>query len=86
MAQPPGPRRQSRMGIPGTVEFVVYYRHQGAGADAGTINFVREAGRWYYVDGLRLPPSAMGRNDPCCGQRTKSNSNTWTVLIPCQAW
>lgn len=60
-------------GNAGTVEFVVYYRHQGKVAQMREqSNFVREAGRWYYVDGLRLPPLSMGRNDPCwCGSGKK---------------
>lgn len=60
-------------GNAGTVEFVVYYRHQGTVAQMRErSNFVWEAGRWYYVDGLRLPALPMGRNDPCwCGSGKK---------------
>ena len=60
-------------GDKGVVEFVAFYRNQGTlGQLHERSNFVREAGRWYYVDGLRLPTVAMGRNDPCwCGSGRK---------------
>ena len=38
----------------GTVEFEAYYRSTaGAGSQHETSRFVREAGRWFYVDGTR---------------------------------
>lgn len=38
----------------GTVEFEAYYRStNGAGSQHETSRFVREAGRWFYVDGTR---------------------------------
>lgn len=34
--------------------------------------FVREKGRWYYLQGLSLPPIKITRNDPCwCGSGKK---------------
>lgn len=36
----------------GVVEFVAHYRHDGeAGQQQETSRFVREAGRWFYLDG-----------------------------------
>lgn len=38
----------------GTVEFEAYYRSpSGAGSQHETSRFVREGGRWFYVDGTR---------------------------------
>ncbi len=59
----------------GTVEFVARYR-EGArlGALHETSRFVREKGRWYYLDGQLHPtaPTKTGRNDPCpCGSGRK---------------
>ena len=60
----------------GTVEFIARFQ-DGKRVDAlhETSRFVREAGRWYYLDGT-LHPSAtakVGRNDPCpCGSGRKS--------------
>lgn len=35
-------------------------------------NFVRENGRWFYVDGVTLPDITIARNDPCwCGSGRK---------------
>ena len=57
----------------GIVEFVAFYRNKGKiGQLHERSTFVREAGQWCYLDGLRLPPVAMGRNDPCwCGSGRK---------------
>ncbi len=56
----------------GYVEFAAFY-------DGGQLHersrFVREEGRWVYVDGEILPPVEpvkVGRNDPCpCGSGKK---------------
>lgn len=63
----------SARGNHGVVEFVAFYLNKGKiGQLHERSNFVREAGQWYYLDGLRLPPVAMGRNDPCwCGSGRK---------------
>ena len=67
LAAPPAQGKQ------GTVEFVAFYRSQGTvGQLHERSTFIREDGRWYYRAGLRLPPVAMGRNDPCwCGSGRK---------------
>lgn len=59
----------------GTVEFVARYRDgTRIGSLHETSRFVREQGRWYYVDGEVRPaaPAKTGRNDPCpCGSGRK---------------
>ena len=57
----------------GTVEFVAFYRSKGIiGQLHEKSAFVREAGRWYYLNGVQLAPIAAGRNDPCwCGSGLK---------------
>jgi len=60
----------------GSVEFVAHYVAGGrSGAIHETSRFVREDGRWYYVDGQlhELPPqSKVSRNAPCpCGSGKK---------------
>lgn len=58
----------------GTVEFVARYI---AGGRQGTLRensrFLREEGRWYYLDGdIREAGEKAGRNDPCpCGSGRK---------------
>ncbi len=61
--------------VTGTVEFIARYR-DGARSDAlhETSRFVREQGRWYYLDGHIHATAAekTGRNDPCpCGSGRK---------------
>lgn len=57
----------------GTVEFVASYCAQGKqGFLHERSRFVREDGRWFYVDGEMLPLPTPGRNDPCwCGSGRK---------------
>jgi SEC-C motif-containing protein len=57
----------------GVVEFVAFFlSHNTVNQLHERSNFVRDAGRWYYVDGLHLPPITVGRNDPCwCGSGRK---------------
>lgn len=60
----------------GTVEFVARYRTNGRpGALHETSRFLREDGRWYYVDGdIHEAPCARtpSRNAPCpCGSGKK---------------
>lgn len=64
-------------GDSGWVEFAAHYRTpQGAGCLRERSRFLREQGRWLYLDG-RLPASGEtaprpGRNDPCpCGSGRK---------------
>lgn len=54
----------------GFVSFVARYREQGKpGAIIERSRFLKEHGRWYYIDGTR---PEIGRNDPCpCGSGKK---------------
>ena len=59
----------------GRVEFIAHFRSKdGAGRLHESSRFVREQGRWFYVDGLQ-PTAAVGkpgRNSPCpCGSGRK---------------
>ena len=78
---------QSTQGDRGTVTFVAFYRHQGTIRQMRERStFVREDGRWYYLNGIRLEPIAIGRNDPCwCGSGQKLKHCHKTMLIPAQA-
>jgi len=55
------------------VEFVAFYQSQGQLSQLHErSNFVSESGRWFYVDGVHLPPIKLERNDPCwCGSGKK---------------
>lgn len=54
------------------VEFVAFYQDDKIGQLHERSRFSREAGRWYYHDGLFLPPIKLGRNDTCfCGSGKK---------------
>lgn len=54
------------------VEFVAFYQDEPVGQLHERSRFTREAGRWFYHDGLFLPPVKLGRNDPCfCGSGKK---------------
>lgn len=60
----------------GEVEFIArwFSRDDRTGSLHERSRFVREAGRWYYVDGELFPTLAakVGRNDPCpCGSGKK---------------
>lgn len=57
----------------GIVEFSAHYRQDGRiGELHERSRFLREQGRWYYLDGDQLPPRKRGRNDPCwCGSGRK---------------
>lgn len=59
-------------GETGIVEFKAWYQQGGRLALMHErSNFVFEAGRWYYTDGIMNPP-AVGRNAPCpCGSGKK---------------
>jgi SEC-C motif-containing protein len=53
----------------GSVEFAADY---AGGQLHERSRFVREGGRWRYLDGERLPPVKVGRNEPCpCGSGRK---------------
>ena len=60
----------------GEVEFIARYRLNGNDAQLRERStFVREEGRWYYVDGHEPPTrntAKVGRNEPCpCGSGKK---------------
>ena len=58
----------------GYVEFIAFYRDplSGSGQIHEKSEFIFENGRWYYVDGVMLPPVKFKRNDPCwCGRNKK---------------
>jgi len=60
----------------GRVAFVARFRDENGVETAlrEDSRFVREDGRWYYVDGRTVPVSTakVGRNDPCpCGSGNK---------------
>jgi SEC-C motif domain protein len=63
---------QLAVGI-GQVEFVAFYKSNGAlGQLHERSDFLRQADRWYYTQGVRLPPLRLERNDPCwCGSGKK---------------
>jgi SEC-C motif-containing protein len=47
----------------GFVSFVARFKEQGkSGAIIERSRFLKEGGRWYYIDGTR---PQFGRNDPC---------------------
>lgn len=57
----------------GTVEFVAFFKAQGQLSQLHERSaFVREDGRWYYLEGKLLPSLRLERNDPCwCGSGKK---------------
>ncbi len=63
----------------GNIEFIAHYTIAGRPEELHErSHFVREAGRWFYVDGDDLVPThvtasgKIGRNDPCpCGSEKK---------------
>ncbi len=57
----------------GRVEFAAFFRtHGSVGQLHERSTFVREEGRWSYLQGVQLPPIVIARNDPCwCGSGRK---------------
>ena len=54
--------RQIAAGV-GTVEFVAFYKSQGGvGQLHEQSEFIRQNGRWYYLNGVMLPPIKGGHN------------------------
>ena len=50
----------------GVVEFIAVYREQGKEAQLHERSrFVKEQGKWLYVDGDMLPPFRPKKNEPC---------------------
>jgi SEC-C motif-containing protein len=66
---------QSADGRSGWVEFAAHYRMPaGAGCLRERSRFLREQGRWLYLDGTHPSetPARAGRNEPCpCGSGRK---------------
>ncbi len=56
----------------GTVEFVAYHTAPSPGQIHERSRFVRQKGRWLYLDGVMLPPIWPKRGEPCwCGSGKK---------------
>ncbi len=56
----------------GLVEFIAYYRDSVLGQIHERSSFVKQKGRWFYVDGDLLSPVFPKRNEPCwCGSGKK---------------
>ena len=62
-------------GQKGAVEFAAFYQASGVEEPRQLrelSHFIKEEGRWYYLDGEHLPPIKLGRNDTCwCGSGKK---------------
>lgn len=55
-----------------TVEFVAFYHQDPIGQLHECSNFIKQNGRWYYVDGEVLPAIKLSRNELCfCGSGKK---------------
>ena len=56
----------------GTVEFVAFFGPKQEDQMHEHSKFVKENGRWYYLEGRQLPPHSLGRNERCwCGKPRK---------------
>lgn len=56
----------------GFVEFSAYYQEEQFGVMRERSRFLKEDGKWFYVDGEFRKPQLPGRNDPCwCGSGKK---------------
>ena len=57
----------------GSVTFCAHFRSDGRRSELHERSrFVKESGRWFYLDGDQLPALKRGRNDPCwCGSGAK---------------
>lgn len=65
-------RRGGRTDDDGYVEFVAYFSGPGPGQMHEQSRFVKEEGRWFYVEGEQKAPVKTGRNAPCwCGSGKK---------------
>lgn len=67
-APPPGPAESV-----GLVEFAAFYKKHGEFRQLHERSqFIKENGRWFYLQGEILPPVILQRNDPCwCGSGKK---------------
>jgi len=58
--------------LKGEVEFVVFYGSTAQEQMHELSRFVKENGRWYYLDGQMLSHYSLGRNELCwCGEDKK---------------
>ncbi len=58
--------------LTGSVEFIAFYQESGIQQLHERSRFIKQEGRWYYLDGQFLPAIKLGRNDPCfCGSGQK---------------
>ncbi len=65
-------RRGERTDDVGYVEFVAYFSGSAPGQMHERSKFIKEEGRWFYVDGEQMEPVKTGRNEPCwCGSGKK---------------
>ncbi|MEL6231286.1 MAG: YchJ family protein [Cyanobacteria bacterium J06627_3] len=65
-------RQGHRRDTTGYVEFMAVYSQPNWGQLHERSRFLREGGRWFYVDGEMLPPTVPKRNQPCwCGRGKK---------------
>lgn len=56
----------------GEVEFVAFFGTTAEEQMHERSKFVKEDGRWYYLDGQALSPHSLGRNELCwCGKNRK---------------
>lgn len=56
----------------GFVEFAAFYKRDEFGQLHERSQFIKEGGRWYYLQGEILPTLTLKRNDPCwCGSGKK---------------
>jgi len=54
------------------VEFVAFYQDEVINQLHERSRFTREAGRWFYHDGVFMPDIKLARNEPCfCGSGDK---------------
>ncbi len=67
-----GTRQGRQHDTTGYVEFMAAHSQPEWGQLHERSRFVRENGRWFYVDGDMLPPIVPKRNQPCwCGSGKK---------------
>jgi SEC-C motif-containing protein len=65
----PPPKQTDTIGL---VEFAAFYKRGDFGQLHERSQFIKENGRWYYLQGELLAPLTLKRNDLCwCGSRKK---------------
>jgi len=64
--------KHKQTGLFATVEFVAFFEADPIDQLHEKSNFIKEDGRWFYVDGEFLPPIKLARNELCfCGSGKK---------------